>query len=66
VILGARSISNGILHGRKNESAPFVFHSLKTRKPKWDILDWVLRGTEPWYPIQNRPKTDTQTALASN
>ena len=25
---------------------------------------WVLRGTEPWYPIQNWPKTDTQTALA--
>ena len=24
---------------------------------------WVLRGTEPWYLI---PKTDTQTALASN
>ena len=27
---------------------------------------WVLRGTEPWYLIQNWPKTDTQTALASN
>ena len=24
-----------------------------------------LRGTEPWYPIQNWPKTDTQPALAS-
>jgi len=25
---------------------------------------WVLRGTEPWYPIQNWPKIVTQTALA--
>ena len=27
---------------------------------------WVLRGTEPWYPIQNWPKTDTQTAPECN
>ena len=27
---------------------------------------WVWRETESWYPIQNWPKTDTKTALASN
>ena len=32
MILGAWSIYNGILHGRKNESAPFVFSQLKTEE----------------------------------